>query len=116
MNFLSKNVILLSVLLSPVIDAAEVKKSLQIMPGKIHENCFVLAPNESIKYTFNTTSDVAFNIHYHSGDQVKYPVKLKSVSNKSDSFKATIKQNYCLMWTNNSKQSTQLSYSYRKTK
>ena len=114
MNFLVKKAILLSILVTPILEAAEVKKSLQIMPGKIHENCFVLATNESIQYEFKTTSKVAFNIHYHLGEKVNYPVKLNSVSNKSATFKATIKQHYCLMWTNNGNQSTQLKYRYQK--
>jgi hypothetical protein len=112
-NF-TKESVLLCILFSTNIGAVEVKKSLQIMPGKIHESCFVLDSNESIKYSFTTTSPIAFNIHYHLGEQVKYPVKINSVSTKSDIFKATIKQQYCQMWTNNGNQPIQLKYSHTK--
>ncbi len=87
-------------------------KNIQIKAGKIHENCFKLKTSESIDYSFKASSNVAFNIHYHVGKKVKYPVKMDSVLQHTKTFKADFSQHYCLMWSNKGSETVTLEYSY----
>jgi hypothetical protein len=71
-----------------------------IAPRKIGEECFKLAAGQSIAYAFESSSPVDFNIHFHKGDEVVYPVKSDQVAKAEDRFTAPSAEEFCLMWTN----------------
>ena len=68
-------------------------------PGKIHEECTRLAAGETRKWHWKSDQAVDFNIHYHVGDKVEYPVKRPGMRGDGGTFKATVDQDYCWMWT-----------------
>ncbi len=71
-----------------------------IRPRQIAEECFKLPAGETIGYAFEATSPVDFNIHYHRGNDVEYPVKGDQMRQADDRFSAPVSEEYCLMWTN----------------
>jgi hypothetical protein len=66
----------------------------------IAEECFRLSANASVGYAFEATGPVDFNIHFHRGNDVEYPVKSDQVRQADARFVAPSAQEYCLMWTN----------------
>ena len=62
------------------------------------ERCLQLAAGESIRYRFRASAPVDFNIHYHRGKDVFFPVQQSGVKELSGSFKAESAEGYCLMW------------------
>jgi len=75
-----------------------------IAPRKIAEECVKLAAGDTIAYAFDATAPVDFNIHFHQGDAVVYPVKSDQIQRADDRFTATSAEDYCLMWTNRTPQ------------
>lgn len=97
------------VLISSIAKAkSEMKKT--IPPGKIHEECMELKPSQKLVYSFEANGSLDFNIHFHVGDAVEYPVKKDKIKKHNDVFRPTLKQDYCLMWTNKSKAPVILKY------
>jgi hypothetical protein len=73
-------------------------------PGQIAEECFNLPAGESIGYSFEATGSVDFNIHFHRGKDVFYPVRATGLLRAADRFKAESTEEFCLMWTNGAAQ------------
>jgi hypothetical protein len=76
---------------------AEVKVTLE--PKKIHEECMRLEPGETRKYQWKADVAVHFNIHYHRGDDVFYPVRKDTARGHNGTFKAKAAEDYCWMWS-----------------
>lgn len=91
--------------------ANKIEKS--IPPGKVHEECMELGAPKNLSYSFNAKGSLNFNIHYHAGKDVFYPLKRDKVSAFQDEFRPTSKQEYCLMWSNPEKVPVLLSYTYK---
>lgn len=72
-----------------------------------------MAPGERLDYHFQSERPVNFNIHYHEGEIVTYPVKQDQVATSTGSFVAEIKQHYCMMWRNVEQQPTAITYEFR---
>ena len=73
--------------------------SANVSAGGVHEECMKLAKDESRNYEWSSNAAVDFNIHYHEGPEVSYPVKKDGVQKDKGTFKAKIAQEYCWMWT-----------------
>jgi len=73
--------------------------SATVSAGGVHEECVKLAKDESRRYQWSSNAAVDFNIHYHEGPEVFYPLKKDSVMKDRGTFKAKIAQEYCWMWT-----------------
>jgi hypothetical protein len=71
-----------------------------VRPGGIAEECFELRDGQAIGYAFESTAPVDFNIHFHRGNHVGYPVKRDQVQRAEDRFAAPSTEEFCLMWTN----------------
>jgi hypothetical protein len=71
-----------------------------IRPRQIAEECFKLPAGETIGYAFDATLPVDFNIHFHRGKEVEYPVKGEQVREAADHFTAPVTEVFCLMWSN----------------
>lgn len=72
--------------------------SLTLKGKSFDERCLKLAAGESIRYRFRSTAPVDFNIHFHRGADVVYPVKQSAVREADASFRAQATEDYCLMW------------------
>ena len=68
-------------------------------PGAIHEECLRLERGARRRYEWSSSAPVDFNIHFHRGDDVIYPVKRDGATKSSDSFTAKSTEDYCWMWS-----------------
>ena len=84
-------------------DAADLKSprlfALDLKPGKVHEECLTVAKGKGIDFEWSATQPVDFNIHFHHGDEVSYPVKADNAKQKKGRFSPGAKEDYCWMWT-----------------
>ena len=72
----------------------------EIKPGKIEEECRTLDTGARVAYRYVTSSPVAFNVHFHKGNVVWYPVKVERSTGEDGTFTAPSSEEYCWMWTN----------------
>jgi hypothetical protein len=89
---------------------AWIERSLK--PGDLHEECMTLKPGSRLEYAFNTPGKLDFNLHFHAGDTVHYPVLNKDAQKLEGTFRPTIEQDYCLMWSNPGAEPLQLRYRF----
>ena len=73
--------------------------SATLEPKKMHEECVKLEAGEKRKYYWKSNAPVDFNIHYHEGNDVSYPVRRDGMRTDGGVFAAKIAQDYCWMWT-----------------
>lgn len=64
------------------------------------ERCFDLGTGDSVRYSFQSSEPVNFDLHFHSGDTTRYPVKKDGVSEGRGVYTAREPQKYCLSWAN----------------
>lgn len=84
---------------NPATPAANLDVKVALEPKKIHEACVKMEKGETRKYQWKADVAVDFNIHYHRGDKVSYPVKRDMARGHNGTFKAKTAEDYCWMWT-----------------
>lgn len=95
-------------------ESGELKEfTITINPSSIHEDCFEMEPGDILDYSFESSKEVYFNIHYHEDSKIFYGIEKNNVISDKGQFYSQIKQYYCLMWTNPEKVRLSLTYSYR---
>lgn len=107
-----KNIFLLTtVILSycSIVHADE-DRSLNLRTGEVHESCHELDDGVKLSYSFQSSSPALFNIHYHQGKEIRYPVAEQMMSSRNGILSADSMQTYCLMWTNPQSQTVTLRY------
>jgi hypothetical protein len=72
--------------------------SLKLAGKSFDERCLKLTAGEAVRYRFNASAPVDFNIHYHRGSEVHYPVKTAASRSADATFTAPHADTYCLMW------------------
>ncbi|MGZ5065058.1 MAG: hypothetical protein ACXWG1_05880 [Usitatibacter sp.] len=73
--------------------------SAALAPGEMHEECMKLGAGDKRAYYWKATAPVDFNVHYHEGAAVSYPVKRDAMRGDGGTFVAKEAQDYCWMWT-----------------
>jgi hypothetical protein len=95
-------------------DTAEQRaESVTLAAGKVVEPCVALQRLDRLEFEFTAAAPVDFNLHYHVGEKVEFPVNQQQVETEKGVFVAPEGRNYCLMWTNKSKVDLSLSYQYK---
>ena len=84
-----------------------------IEPRKSYEACMWLSPGDRLYYKFTSSADLRFNIHYHEGNEVRYPVPVKLISFEEVVFEPESRNHYCLMWSNPLKKRVELKLNYQ---
>jgi hypothetical protein len=84
--------------------------TVSLTPFEFQELCLELAPRDKIRYDFQSDQPIEFNIHYHDGLRIRFPVKLTGISDHGDNFTAELDHTYCLMWLNQGLSRTALTY------
>jgi len=74
------------------------KFSVTLERGGEHEECVHLEAGQSRRYYWRASGPVDFNIHFHDGDRVSYPVKREAMRGDGGSFTAKDAEDYCWMW------------------
>jgi hypothetical protein len=72
--------------------------ALSVPAGGFDEHCVNLAAGEQVRYRFRSSEPVDFNIHYHRGADVFYPVRSAATRSEDARFTAPAADAYCLMW------------------
>lgn len=80
--------------------ANDFRHAAELEAGGFAEVCGELAAEERVSWAFEADIELDFNIHYHEGDAVTYPVKSAQVRSLADELTAPVDQTYCWMWTN----------------
>jgi hypothetical protein len=80
--------------------ARPLERPVAVPAGKFAEVCGRLAKGDKVRWTYASRQPLAFNIHYHVGKDVEYPVKQEGSTRASGEFVAPLDQDYCWMWTN----------------
>jgi hypothetical protein len=70
-----------------------------LQPKKMHEECLRMEKGDKRQYSWKSSSPVDFNIHYHEGPEVFYPVKRDGMRGDGGTFTAKVATDYCWMWT-----------------
>lgn len=76
--------------------------------GHVHEVCKAMKQGEQWAYSFTGEPALEFNVHYHVGDEVIYPVGPLHAGKQAGIVTAELDQTYCLMWRNDSAQAASL--------
>jgi hypothetical protein len=109
-----RNNILLVLLLPLLCQGQQTEKSVEInMPAKqVHEECIALSEGQTLKFSYEANAVLEFNLHFHHGKDVTYPLKGK-YSIYSNTYLATQKNDFCLMWENKTGGIVKLQTTYR---
>ena len=83
----------------------------ELKPGEIFEPCMAMSVGQVLDFVFQSGSNLRFNIHYHVGDDVEYPIKMNA-DQGSGEFAPLINQKYCLMWRYSTPEPVSLSGTY----
>jgi len=83
----------------------------RLNPGEIFEPCMPMTAGQILNFRFESEDNLRFNIHYHVGDDVEYPIKMNA-DRGSGRFTPVIDQEYCLMWRNKARSPISLSGNY----
>ena len=70
-----------------------------LQPGAVAEECVRLEAGRSRAFEWTADGSLDFNIHFHRGKDVSYPVKLRNETKGKGKFTASSTQDYCWMWT-----------------
>jgi hypothetical protein len=82
---------------------------LETAANSFDERCVKLGAGQSLRYRFTASVPVDFNIHYHRGDDVFYPVKKTAITTRAGRLRAKTAEVYCLMWENRGEDSVTVS-------
>ena len=75
-------------------------KSVGVKPGRFVELCEKLPAGAKVSWSFTADAALNFNLHFHEGNDVRYPVKQDQVTQAQGVFDAPGAQDYCWMWVN----------------
>jgi hypothetical protein len=79
---------------------ASYEHSVVLAAGQVHETCNELPAGDVLSYQYTGSSVSLFNIHYHDGKNIIYPVPDELAFRRNSSLTTGSAQNYCLMWKN----------------
>jgi hypothetical protein len=91
-------------------DTVDIKKAVVIRSANKHEYCVTLKPGQLLSYSFQSSNELEFNIHYHDGKQVVFEKGPLNSNVIKDEFRASQKANYCWMWSNKTPKKQTLDY------
>lgn len=86
----------------------------KIKPMAFVEVCGELAAQANVSWTFVASQPLNFNIHYHVGKDVVYPVKPSQLGSAGGTLNVTVPQHYCWMWTNKGTEAVTLKTEMRR--
>lgn len=84
------------------------EQRLDVAPGGFAELCGALDKGQAVAWRFDSSAELAFNVHYHLGNDVVYPVKNPGTSRADGRLVVDPSQTYCWMWSNKGKQPVRL--------
>ena len=95
------------------IDAGQQQEEVIIASSSFYEACDKLSPGQQVEYSFTISQPVNFNVHYHTAQEIHYPVQKENIDSMSGVFTAEAKATYCCMWTNKQPVPVSLTYDFK---
>jgi hypothetical protein len=89
------------------------KTQSNVPPGKFSEVCGKLKKGNLIRWQFDSSAPLDFNIHYHEGKEVIFPYKMNAINSAKEELLISLDQDFCWMWTNKSSEAVKLELSLR---
>ena len=83
-------------------------------PGKFVEACEKLPVGAKIAWRFESGAPLDFNIHYHEGQDVRFPARKDQVAASEGTLDVQRAQDYCWMWTNKGTAATPLKVTLKR--
>jgi hypothetical protein len=77
-------------------------RALTVPARKFVEVCGRLPAAARVQWSYDAGAALDFNIHYHEGQDVRYPVRHAQRAQARGNLSAEIEQDYCWMWSNTS--------------
>lgn len=71
-----------------------------VAPGRFEEVCVSVPAHQKLRYRFEAEASLDFNVHFHRGNDVLYPVKRSAVRRDDGAVSGASAEDYCLMWDN----------------
>jgi hypothetical protein len=90
------------------------ERSLDIAPAKFVEVCGKLAKGQSIGWSFKSQQPLNFNVHYHEGKRVVFPVKKNDTTSMDGTLAVPVDQDCCWMWENKGSTPAPISLTLRR--
>jgi hypothetical protein len=90
-------------------DGGKFERQMKVAPGKFAEVCGALKAGQTIAWSFDANVPLNFNIHYHLGQDVRYPTKQDKVQTLQGELAVDQAQDYCWMWVNKTAKASQLT-------
>ncbi len=87
-------------------DSRRIAHDIKVPAGKIAEACGRMAVGSTVQWRFSSSVALDFNIHYHEGSKVVYPVKQDGTAASDGDLEVVVGEAYCWMWTNRSSGAT----------
>ncbi len=91
------------------------ERRIDVAAGKVAEVCGNLPSGSKIRWQFDASAPLEFNIHYHVDKDVAYPVKPATMTRADDVLAAVVAQDYCWMWRNRSAATVTLNLVLRRS-
>ena len=79
--------------------AADHPIRIAIAPGKVAEVCMPLVEGDTLRWRFNASAALDFNLHHHVDKEVLMPVDRKAVKADQAELRIDRVNEWCLMWT-----------------
>lgn len=79
------------------------EKTTVLQAGKLTELCGKLTKGQKVNWSFKSDGPLSFNIHFHEGESVEYPVKQSDIAVAEGVLDVSKQQEYCWMWSNKGK-------------
>ena len=76
------------------------ERTVTVAPGKFAELCGKLPAGLKVRWDFEASAPLDFNVHYHVGKDVVFPSKMAATRKAKDVLDTRIEQDYCWMWSN----------------
>ena len=92
------------------------KTQSNIQPGKFSEVCGKLKKGNLIRWQFDSSAPLDFNIHYHEGKEIIFPYKMNAIKSAKEELLISLDQDFCWMWTNKSGEAVKLEMNLRNVK
>jgi hypothetical protein len=82
-------------------------------PSGHHELCKKIRPDQKLAFSFESSGPLDFNVHYHRGKEVLYPVSEEKITTSKGYYSPEKEDIFCLMWTNPQSEAVDLSFKYK---
>lgn len=93
--------------------SAGAQERITLGPYESFERCFELNAGESVRYSYEASAPVRFDLHFHSGDKTQYPVFRDGSLSGSGVFNARQKNEYCAYWALRGEGSAEVTFELR---